>query len=380
MSNRNLATALAMDTMRENNENLQMPASHLADWRVLMGLRAGVGMERQNLARKLKSMEAEQSLSSGPSPLSPKNQQMLGDRMQTGTKRSSFAFSQQEEQELLQKSAKRAKLSHDALLLAALGGTRTNPLLSHLQPQLPITSPLMLNPSLLAASAGYANAAAAQQLMLSQALASTTGVSPLVQQQINSLIKSEFSRLAAADSSPPSTSPLTIPKSDPPVGMRNSPTSVPKANIACLELGKEFLPSTTQRTRLCDCGMALCMEVGYPHRGSVPFSAQNVDQWCKTLDITDSYRLRQIKATPESFSLAYWHFREEHQKVDEQGQVTLWQNSEALPDAHLQTFVDEYKRLSPRSKEVEKPRQPSKKMVALHNQWVQFRRAPALEP
>lgn len=346
-----------------------------------MGLRTGVDMERQNFARKMKSMEAEQSLSNGPSPLSPKNQQMIGDRMQTGAKRSSFAFSQQDEQEFLQKSAKRAKLSHDALLLAALGGMRTNPLLSHLPPpQLPTPSPLMLNPSLLAASAGYANAAAAQQLMLSQSLANTNGVNPLVQQQINSLIKAEFSRLAAADSSPSTTSPLTIPKTDPPVGMRNSPTTIPRANVACLELGKEFLPATTQRTRLCDCGMALCMEIGYPHRGSIPFSFHNADQWCKTLDITDSYRLRQIKATPESFSLAYWHFREEHQKVDEQGQVTLWQNSEALPDAHLQTFVDEYKRSSPRSKEVEKPRQPSKKMLALHNQWVQFRRSPTLEP
>ena len=256
------------------------------------------------------------------------------------------------------------------------------------QPQQMIVNPLLLNPALLAATSGYSSTAAAQQLLFSQSLANTNGINPLVQQQINSLISAEFARLAAEQEPPASVS-----LHDPP-GMTEEDSSIESSlpppsssndvddDIACLGLGKEFLPATTQPTRLCDCGMALCREIGYPHKGSIRFSAQTVDHWCQILDITDPKRLAQIRSCPEVFSLAYWHFREEDRCFDKLvGQVRLTsKGSQVLPDAHLQSFVDNYKEASSEGDEQDEPRRPSKRMLELHKSWAQFRRSPTLEP
>lgn len=387
-SNRSVGSVRTMENIRENNENLQVPASH---WGSLLALRSGG------------KMDPEESTSAA-TPLSPKNQLSPTPRKHSGTKRSAFSFQQPDDEDLFEKCSKRAKLSdQDALLLAmmkgkaaapapvsmpaTLGGMMPNPLLAGLPQQMPMpsVSPLLLNPALLAATSGYASqAAATQQLLLSQALASTSGVNPLVQQQINSLISAEFARLATdKEVSSRLTMSTALPKAPSPPPTISADPSMDE-NVACLGLGKEFLPATTQNTRLCDCGMALCHEIGYPHKGSIRFSAKTVDQWCQVLDITDPKRLAQIRSCPEVFSLAYWHFREEDRVLDKlTGKIRLAPHSCMVqPNAHLQSFVDNYKDDNTASVGIDKQesRQPSERMMELHRSWAQFRRAPTLEP
>lgn len=165
--------------------------------------------------------------------------------------------------------------------------------------------------------------------------------------------------------------------------------NVDRENVACLNLGSEFLPRQDycQNVGLCDCGVALCHEIGYPNEGSFTFPRGDpnfVLQWCKVLGLSDPARIREMQEHPESYRLAYWHFHPRHRvwnSVTEYWELRPETLSEALPDAYLQGFVDNWlAQNSGGGVATEQGRKPSKRMLLLHKRWVQTRRPPTLEP
>ncbi|CAB9510280.1 expressed unknown protein [Seminavis robusta] len=367
----------------ENNENLQVQvAQSEVGWRAFLGFcaqqeQARIREDSMNAANKVRA-----------NPLSPKNHRRLPSPRgsKAGGKRASF-----DDETLLQKANqnKRAKMSHESaqsMSSASLhAGMRCEDTLNHVGAGASMMSPalmahygnplqaqqaaaassLFLNPALFAA----ANAAAAHQLILAQALAASGSTPTTVQQQLNSIISSEINRLATTGGSSdhgglarPSY-PSMLDAKLPPSALPGNAMMQHDATIACLNLGEEFLPMLPG-CKLCDCGMALCHEIGYPNRCSVPFPDNDeglLTEWCQTLDIADPRRLREIRLNPSKFRLAYWHFR----KRGDQKRL--------LPDQSLQGFVDEVQDTMGR-------RKPSKRMLELHSYWCRVRRPPTLDP
>jgi hypothetical protein len=375
----------------ENNENLQIQATHSdVGWRAFLGLCA----QQEQLLRDEALITAN---SFRATPLSPKNQQVLPSprNAKNGGKRASF-----DDETLLQKAAaKRAKASHEMTRnglkqedLSIAGGPGMIPpaavLLSQLGKPLQVhqaesASSLYLNPALL--SAGYNNTAAAQQFMLVQALASSGAMPTTLQRHLNSIIASEISRLATTVTSATTSdvpygieatvaSKFSLSKQAPDKSLSSLMTATETGNIhepyavACLDLGDEFLRIPgNNAAKLCDCGLALCHEIGYPNRGTVAFPDDDdilLAEWCHRLDITNPQRLRCIQSNPSKYRLALWHFRNHTP------------GSPSIPDRSLQVFADEMRVLS----NTHTQRKPSQRMMNLHNYWAQVRRVPTLEP
>jgi len=158
-----------------------------------------------------------------------------------------------------------------------------------------------------------------------------------------------------------------------------------RIEVACLNISQEFLPQLDrqrQPARLCDCGKALCHEIGYPNRGSFEFppNTSAIHRWFAALDIADPDRRKDIQENPSKYRIAYWHF-EPKDRIDPHkrsgGKVRLVKSGAVLPTAHLQAFVDEQMVASKGHAVRRKPRQ---RMLKLHQYWAQVRRAPTLEP
>jgi hypothetical protein len=374
----------------ENNENLLIQAAHSdVGWRTFLGLCA----QQEQLLLKEEALHSANSFRA--TPLSPKNQLLLPSPRDNKDGRKRAAFDDQ----TLLTASKRTKASHEVTRLglrqeelSAPGGPSMIPpaavLLNQLRKprqvqQAVAASSLFLNPAFV--PSGYNNAATTQQFMLAQALASSGSMPTILQRQLNNIIASEISRFATTVTPAAATRatngteatvhakfPLAVnvPEWSPSSGMVATKTnnSHDPSAVACLDLGDEFLRTPGKKaTSLCDCGMALCHEIGYPNRGTVAFPDDNDDlllEWCHRLDITNPQRLRCIQANPAKFRLATWHFTNHASKRP------------SIPDQSLQVFVDEMRD----SSISHKLRQPTQRMTNLHNYWAQVRRLPTLEP
>jgi hypothetical protein len=223
---------------------------------------------------------------------------------------------------------------------------------------------------------------------------------------LNTLLQPNF--VANMNPHQPQAEYSSRPKEDPPADNFSSPMyqqvehpikklDIPEEHIASLNLGQEFLSRMEGApSRLCDCGMTLCYEIGYPNAGRFEFPEDPaiVQQWCQALDITGNNRIRSIMQSPSKFHVAYWHFRKEHRSLNARtGQWTrLWGNISyenthqnqatiirAIPDAHLQSFIDDHEEELYLQSSVRR-RAPSSRSIQLHNYWISVRRPPTLDP